>query len=95
MLTTLRQLTTPLLISSPTFNRMVRGVHKKVHEMRHGPSMEETGGTNSERGPSLLSPGQAVLIAVYADPEGSSASKFIQHFRDEIRDQLRGNTTKK
>lgn len=67
---------TARLIRSPTFNRMVRGVHKKVHEMRHGPDLEEMGGTKIDNN------------------HGFSASKFIQHFRDEVRDQIRGTTKK-
>lgn len=35
----------PQLLASPTFHRMVRGVHKKMREMRHGPEMEDMGGT--------------------------------------------------
>ncbi|KAG9231439.1 hypothetical protein BJ875DRAFT_382934, partial [Amylocarpus encephaloides] len=33
------------LLSSPTFHRAVRGVHKKVHEVRHGKDPAEMGGT--------------------------------------------------
>lgn len=35
----------PQLLASPTFHRMVRNVHKKVREIRHGPDIEEMGGT--------------------------------------------------
>ncbi|KAI4261263.1 MAG: hypothetical protein L6R42_003530, partial [Xanthoria sp. 1 TBL-2021] len=63
------------LLRSPAFHRMVRGVHKRVREMRHGPDLEEMGGTKID------------------GPE-STTSRFLQHFKDEIRDQLRGNTTK-
>ena len=37
------------LLSSPAFHRGVRQVHKKVHELRHGPIEGEGGGTKIDR----------------------------------------------
>lgn len=77
---------------------MVRGVHKKVHEMRQGPDLEDMGGTklDSPSAPSMIATGQVSLTVDYYDKDsGFDPSKFIQHFRDEVRDQLRGGTTKK
>ncbi len=46
-----RQLINLQLLSSPTFHRAVRRVHKKVHEIRHGEKFydpSEMGGTKIE-----------------------------------------------
>ncbi len=34
------------LLASPTFHRAVQNVHKRVRHLRHGPDLEEMGGTN-------------------------------------------------
>ncbi|CAO1602632.1 hypothetical protein XANCAGTX0491_006236 [Xanthoria calcicola] len=67
---------TTRLLRSPAFHRMVGRIHKQVRQVRHGPDLEEMGGTKID------------------GPE-STTSKFLRHFKDEIRDQLRGNATKK
>lgn len=57
------------LIRSPAFNRVVRRLHKKVHEMRHGPDLEEMGGTKID-GQSILSnssPYRKSLTAGYGE----------------------------
>jgi len=67
------------LLSSPTFHRAVKGVHRKVHEIRTGEKVHdysEMGGTNIDK----LGP--------------SDFQKFRKHFVQEIRDQIRGNTKK-
>ena len=62
-----RQPTVPQLLSSPTFNRMVRGVHKKVHDMRHGPNLEDMGGTkiDGQWARSILSSVDSLLTAIH------------------------------
>lgn len=43
------------LLSSPTFHRGVEKVHKAVRKLRHGPDLEDMGGTKIEsRYPSML-----------------------------------------
>ena len=45
------------LLSSPTFHRAVRRVHKKVHEFRHGKDPSEMGGTNIDSwSPPIVNP---------------------------------------
>ncbi|KAH8590859.1 hypothetical protein B0O99DRAFT_520758, partial [Bisporella sp. PMI_857] len=34
------------LLASPTFHHVVRRVHKRVHELKHGKDPAEMGGTN-------------------------------------------------
>ncbi|KAI9643200.1 hypothetical protein NHQ30_007816 [Ciborinia camelliae] len=58
------------LLRSPTFHNVVRNVHKRVHEARHGKHPSEMGGTNID------------------NPEKSS--RFIQYFKDELKDQFWG-----
>lgn len=40
---------TTRLLASPTFHRAVQNVHKQVRQMRHGPDLEEMGGTKIDR----------------------------------------------
>lgn len=37
------------LLASPAFHRLVRKAHKKAHEIRHGPSVEEMGGVKIDK----------------------------------------------
>jgi len=39
---------TARLLASPTFHRMVGRIHRKIHHLKHGASLEERGGTTLE-----------------------------------------------
>ncbi|PMD13990.1 hypothetical protein NA56DRAFT_711354 [Hyaloscypha hepaticicola] len=67
------------LLASPTFHRAVRRVHKRVEEAR--------------RGEKLYDPSEMGGTQVDA-PSGWSLQKFIQNFREELKDQFRGATKK-
>lgn len=41
-------MTSGQLLASPTFQRSVERLHKRIRKMRHGPDPEDMGGTNIE-----------------------------------------------
>lgn len=40
---------TTRLLASPAFHQVVRNIHKTIRQMRHGPDLEEMGGTKIEK----------------------------------------------
>lgn len=40
---------TTRLLRSPAFHRAVQTVHKRVRQLRHGPDLEEMGGTKIDK----------------------------------------------
>ncbi|KAN0101846.1 hypothetical protein V8E51_012356 [Hyaloscypha variabilis] len=67
------------LLGSSTFHRVVRRVHKKVHEVKQGEKLydpSEMGGTQIDK------------------PAGTDVQKFIRYYMEELKDQFRGSTKK-
>ncbi|KAL2039562.1 hypothetical protein N7G274_007834 [Stereocaulon virgatum] len=40
---------TTRLLASPAFHRLVQNIHKGIRQMRHGPDLEEMGGTKIDK----------------------------------------------
>ncbi|KAL2072188.1 hypothetical protein VTL71DRAFT_11531 [Oculimacula yallundae] len=70
---------TERLLDSPAFHRVVKRVHKKVHEIQRGEKLEDpsetTGGTNIEA----------------PKPD---AQRFLKYYMEELRDQFKGTSRK-
>ena len=67
---------------------MVQNAHKKVRHIRHGPDLEEMGGTKIDQADSECIPHQSrARLTVDFAPEPTK--KFLEHYLEEIREQLR------
>ncbi|KAH7369819.1 hypothetical protein BKA65DRAFT_5640 [Rhexocercosporidium sp. MPI-PUGE-AT-0058] len=69
---------TARLLNSTTFHKVVKRVHKKVHEIQRGEKLEdpsEMGGTN-------------------IDAPKPDAQRFLRYYMEELKDQFRGTTKK-
>ena len=68
----------PQLLESAIFHKVVKRVHKKVHEIKLGEKLEdpsEMGGTN-------------------IDTPKPDAQRFLRYYMEELKDQFRGTTKK-
>ncbi|KFH46031.1 hypothetical protein ACRE_031430 [Hapsidospora chrysogenum ATCC 11550] len=66
------------ILRRPGFHRAVGQIHRTIDEAQHGRNPHEP-----------LAPGEAT-----ADPEAPArALSFFRHFRDEIKNQIRGKPT--
>ncbi|KAH7382839.1 hypothetical protein BKA64DRAFT_171020 [Cadophora sp. MPI-SDFR-AT-0126] len=66
------------LLNSTTFHKLVKRVHKKVHEIKLGEKLEdpsEMGGTN-------------------IDTPKHDTQRFLRYYMEELKDQFRGITKK-
>ncbi|KUJ14637.1 uncharacterized protein LY89DRAFT_735714 [Mollisia scopiformis] len=62
------------LLSSPSFHRVVRKVHRRVHEVRRGEKLydpEDFSGLHIDK------------------PNDFKIKKFLNHYREELKDQFR------
>ncbi|PVH87992.1 hypothetical protein DL98DRAFT_509502 [Cadophora sp. DSE1049] len=69
---------TARLLNSTTFHKLVKRVHKKVHEIKLGEKLEdpsEMGGTN-------------------IDTPKHDTQRFLRYYMEELKDQFRGTTKK-
>jgi len=69
---------TTRLLESAIFHKVVKRVHKKVHEIKLGEKLEdpsEMGGTN-------------------IDTPKPDAQRFLRYYMEELKDQFRGTTKK-
>lgn len=85
----------PQLLRSPIFHRMVGRVHQKVQHIRYGVPPEEQGGTKLE-GQGMFNANiwwiAHPMLITWLD---FKYKKFLSHFTEELKDQIKGNTRNK
>ena len=74
---------------------MVHSVQKTLREFRHGPDREEMGGTNLESQCASSDLKEPTFNLRDATETGSNTKKFLEHYLEEIKVQLRGGRTPK
>ena len=78
------------LLASPTFHRAVQNVHKRIRHMKHGPDLEEMGGTKIDSG--LC---RKTIVKQCADCRSEPTKNFLDHYLEEIKEQFRGGPPQK
>jgi hypothetical protein len=78
------------LLQSPAFHRGVQALHRRINRIRHGPTLEDMGGTKLDgmcmAGAPDLPNLELVAYSDVADPR--APSEFFKHFGDEVKTQL-------
>jgi hypothetical protein len=71
-------------------------VHKRVEEARRGEKLYDPSAMGGTQIDSRFRPSKAWISEAdeNADPSGGSLQKFIQYYREELREQFRGVTKK-
>ncbi|CAG8958647.1 hypothetical protein HYFRA_00009964 [Hymenoscyphus fraxineus] len=85
MLSHLEAYLTSRLLASPSFHRLIRTVHKKVHEIQHGraPSYHQN--------PSYLDPSPLNTKIEKPSRSHGQFQKFVENYREELRSQFWGS----
>lgn len=81
------------LLRSPIFHEMVGRVHQRVQHLRHGIPMEPSRTSLENKG--MASSSMSGWAQSGSSWTGFPLKKFVEYFKEEIKDQAKGNPRNK